>query len=405
MTENSFLCNYIKEHPYDWKEKLENFPYFLKIKEDNGLFIFNYDMLAEEAIEDGDEGSFIAKTDFSLPIVQEARGIIINPENQEVVCWPFRKFGNYGESYVDNIDWNTARVQDKIDGSIIKVWFNGKENKWMVSSNSVIDAHSIQNGMGVNFGNLFDVAAKGVLDYSRLDEDKTYIFELVSPKSKVVINYPETKIYHIGTRSNLTGLESNDNIGVEKPKEYKINNLDDCIKAAAKLNTEKERCSKFDVEFEGFVVVDNHYNRIKVKSPEYLIAHHSINNGVLSWDGLLKLIEENETEEYLTYFPQYSDEIKECENKYLKVLSNIKKYTENCEKIWEKTKDKKSFALVIKDDEYSSFGFKFIHDKNLTPKELFDMVSLNSKRRLLENVDIFEQKNPSLNFDNLQQSR
>ncbi|MBQ8160189.1 MAG: hypothetical protein IJ083_05495, partial [Clostridia bacterium] len=33
------------------------------------------------------------EADFSDPLVQEARGIIIDTERMEVVCWPFRKFG------------------------------------------------------------------------------------------------------------------------------------------------------------------------------------------------------------------------------------------------------------------------------------------------------------------------
>lgn len=78
------------------------------IKEESPYAIFNYAI----------------GCDFSNPIVQEARGIIIDLENLDVVCWPFRKFGNYNESYADKIDWSTARVQEKIDGSIIKLWWD-----------------------------------------------------------------------------------------------------------------------------------------------------------------------------------------------------------------------------------------------------------------------------------------
>ena len=82
MTNNSYICNFINENPYDWQEKLSKYPYFLKIKEDDGLYIFNYDMLAFEVLEEATEEkeAVIARTNFNLPIVQEARGIIINPE-------------------------------------------------------------------------------------------------------------------------------------------------------------------------------------------------------------------------------------------------------------------------------------------------------------------------------------
>ena len=64
----------------------------IRVKFANNLAIFNYDISA----------------DFSDPVVQESRGIIIDTDSLEVVCWPFRKFGNYGESYADSIDWSTA---------------------------------------------------------------------------------------------------------------------------------------------------------------------------------------------------------------------------------------------------------------------------------------------------------
>lgn len=111
MNNNSIICRYISEHT-DWRNRLSTLK--IMIKESGALAILNYDM----------------ECDFTNPVVQEARGIIINTETLDVVCWPFRKFANYGESYADSIDWNTARVQDKIDGSIVKLWYNRAADKW-----------------------------------------------------------------------------------------------------------------------------------------------------------------------------------------------------------------------------------------------------------------------------------
>ena len=104
MNRNSKLCCFISKYE-NWRDILKD-KYKITIKEEYPFAIFNYGI----------------DCDFSNPIVQESRGIILDLDNLEVVCWPFRKFGNYNESYADKIDWNTARVQDKIDGSIIKLW-------------------------------------------------------------------------------------------------------------------------------------------------------------------------------------------------------------------------------------------------------------------------------------------
>ena len=109
MTNESYICKFIAENQ-DWERRLTD-EYDLKIQHDdveNNIVIFNYGI-----------GS-----DFSLPIVQEARGIIIDLTGPDVMCWPFRKFGNWNESYADSIDWNYAVARQKIDGSLIKLFYN-----------------------------------------------------------------------------------------------------------------------------------------------------------------------------------------------------------------------------------------------------------------------------------------
>jgi len=130
VNKNSKICCFISEYE-DWRGILKE-EYGISIKEDFPYAIFNYGV----------------ESDFSNPIVQEARGIIINTETLEVVCWSFRKFGNYNESYADKIDWNTARVQDKVDGSIIKMWWNPITDEWRFSTNSTLNAkEAIANGL------------------------------------------------------------------------------------------------------------------------------------------------------------------------------------------------------------------------------------------------------------------
>ena len=107
----------------DWEQVLTQEPYYIKIKEDGPYVMFSYDQI---------------RSDFSYNIVREARGIIFRKGKWETpVCWAFNKFGNYGESYAPEIDWNTAFVTEKIDGSLMKVWWDGD---WKISTNGTIDA-------------------------------------------------------------------------------------------------------------------------------------------------------------------------------------------------------------------------------------------------------------------------
>ena len=281
MNRNSKILCFIEQNPVDWREKLKE-DYNITVKEEYPFAIFNYGI----------------DSDFSNPIVQEARGIILDIEKHTVACWPFRKFGNYNESYADKIDWKTARVQDKIDGSIIKMWWNTRSQKWQFSTNSTINAKdAIANSLtGKTFYDLVcsaDNYSELVKNQRYLDKEYTYIFELASPETQVVIKYPKTRLYHIGARDNKTGIENATHCISDYPEEYPLKSLDDCINAAEKLNVSEDEkirgCKK-----EGFVVVDGNWNRIKIKSPEYLMLHRMSSNSNFSKERVISIIR-NET--------------------------------------------------------------------------------------------------------------
>lgn len=272
MTEKSLLCNFIKENPDDFLTLLYK-NYNIKAKLDGGLAIFNYGH----------------SCDFSSPLVQEARGIIIDINTLEVVCWPFRKFGNYGESYADEIDWNSARVLEKVDGSIVKLWYDKTGEKWQFSTNGMIRAEraEVDNAaLPLTFGQVIEKAENlGDIPFSALDKNKTYIFELVSPYTRVVIDYGKTYLYHLGTRCNLKGLESDEDIGIEKPRSYPLYDLESCISAVLNMNKGSD-----EIEEEGFVVVDKYFRRIKVKSPDYLVKNKLLQTSSLSKEECIEML-------------------------------------------------------------------------------------------------------------------
>ena len=287
------LLDFIQTHKQDWEALLSQPPYSLMIKkgegELEGLVLFKYNQIG---------------SDFNEELVKEARGIIFDMyDNWKIVRYAFNKFFNYGESYAAEIDWKTARVQEKLDGSLISVWYWPRKGKWMVSTSGNIDAHfaevydKTESPIAINrstFGDMFDSVFS---DYSKLDRNCTYTFELVDTATHV-IRYDKVDVWHIGTRDNTTLEELNVNIGVQKPKEYPLHNLDAVLKAAETLNNNDK------IEHEGFVVVDNAWNRIKVKNSLYLAGHYMMGNTV-SFKRCIDIIAMNEEMEFLSYFPQH----------------------------------------------------------------------------------------------------
>ena len=276
------LIKFIHENS-DWEDKLSAEPFCLTIKKKNNLAIFTYSQI---------------DSDFYNPIVRECRGVIIDMNTLQPVCVPFYKFGNYGEEYVPEIDWTTARVQEKMDGSLIKLWYYNGE--WRVSTNGMIDARDVDVSGACpykTFYGLFKVASEDVLDYSVLDKDYTYMFELTSQFNRIVVPHDTPRITHIGTRNNKTLMETDVDIGVEKPKSYNLKSIGECVEAASKLPFSDE----------GYVVVDGNWNRVKVKSPAYVVAHHLKNNGVITKRRVVDMIRLGEEDEFLNYYPEFSE--------------------------------------------------------------------------------------------------
>lgn len=345
------LTSFIKEHS-DWEKLLTEPPYCVKIKRDGGYVIFSYNQLT---------------SDFSLEIVRECRGVILRECDLTPVCVPFYKFGNYGESYAPNIDWSSARVQEKIDGSLIKVWYD--DGEWRISTSGTINAYKAElcqtelfekDCPYKSYGDLFDRASEVCgLDYSRLDKNCTYMFELVSPYNKVVVLYADIAIYHIGTRNNVTLEETDVDIGVQKPKQYAINTLENCILSAKSLPSDKE----------GYVVVDESYNRVKVKNPVYVSLHHMKNNGVPSLLSLVSIVRNNEIEEYATYFPEFKSAICDCKNKIDCIIAELGNTVKELSgKVFESQKD---FAMEVKNRFLCRYYFEWFKKRDLSAGEWF----------------------------------
>lgn len=309
---------FINTHSSNWEEILSNKPFCLNITRqvwnNLNLVMFKYNQI---------------ESDFNEPIVRECRGLILNEDTLEIISYPFNKFGNVGEGiWVDNIDWNSAHVLEKCDGSIIKiVKVNGK---LLISTNGCILASecnisNIIESSLKNFEDLFYWAIKEQFPNFKQDwfeqlfeEGYTYIFELCTNANKVVVPHPEPKVYFIGIRNNKTYKEvyifDHDFSKIfPTPEIYPLKSLDECIAATQAMPWDEE----------GYVVVDKNFNRVKIKSPAYCAVHHLSPNGNLSIHRAIDLYMKNEQLEFLVYFPEYKSAFDEIDKRFKDKITEL----------------------------------------------------------------------------------
>lgn len=303
------IVDFIKTHS-NWEELLTSSPYNLTIKRDGKLILFKYNQI---------------NSDFNEEICCEARGLILEEGTWKVVRMAFKKFFNLGESFAAQLDWNTAVATEKIDGSIISVFFY--DGKWRIATNSTIDAFKAElNGVGPykNFGELFE-SVLPLSTFTNYNKRRCWTFELVSPYNKVVIDYPETKVYLLSVR-DMDSLEELDLDAVEMiadangiavPKRYNLNNEADY----------RQLVEQMPEGHEGIVVCDGKGERVKIKTLLYFEMHRAKNNGVITLERIVDLIRSNDHYEFLSYFPEYKS-----------IFDNVKKQMDNTEVVLEKVR-------------------------------------------------------------------
>ena len=282
------LLNYMNSH-YDWQKSLSAAPYNLKIGQDGDYYILSYNMFL---------------SDMSLHICQEARGAIFRRANNNwiCVCRAFDKFFNATEPYAATarMDWSTARVVEKIDGSLIKFFYD--RGSWHVATNGTIDASKTTIN-DHSFMELIERAIDVKQLENRMDPMYTYMFELTSPYNKCVIQYDGYALWYLGRRSMINFKEDAAPLslcGARHPRLYDFHNLNDCVAAAEKM----------DITQEGFVVVDQRFNRIKIKGDAYLAAHHLRGNNNFSTKRAIELWQNDSLDDFLAVCPEYYDDAK-----------------------------------------------------------------------------------------------
>lgn len=297
---NFELAEFLNSHE-NWEELLRAAPYELIIHNDGDYYIFKYNQYA---------------SDMSLPICQQARGIIFFRHANGVmqcVCRAMDKFFNYGEVNAAQINWsNLLRVNEKMDGNLIKIWFH---LGWHMSTNGTIDAFNCFYENAKSFGDIFleTVNCTSLEDFCEgMNLRYTYYFELINYQTKVAIDYAENAIYYLGERNMDSGLEGYQQIlyknwhNVRWPQSFHLNDLGSCLR----------QVQAWDNSHEGLVVCDMDFNRIKIKGEAYLELFHMRDNAPCTVSRVMEMYRDDTLDDYLAYNPNRREQVEQYLNRY-----------------------------------------------------------------------------------------
>lgn len=319
------------------------------------------DVLVEEykilVNRDGDVASLKydqIESPMAEPIVQQCRGMVVDVERRKVLAWPYNKFWNHGEHLADPIDWATARVQEKLDGSLMILHW--RDEQWAVASSGHPTAGGSFGADTRTFREAFwQLAQAEGIDLNELDTRVTYMLELCDAPNRIVVRHERPRLVLHGGRWLESGVELSPSMlhedaacsGLEVAREFSIASIDQCLAAADALDP---------IQQEGFVVVDASFGRVKIKSPRYVILHHM--KGEATVRRAIELWQTGEAAELLAHFPEMAGVIQPVHDNLDSIaVQAVKDFEENMPRA-----SRKEFAMAVRDRPWSSVLFRMLTD-------------------------------------------
>jgi len=262
-------------------------------------------------------------------ITRLCRGLIIDSKDN-IICRPFEKFYNWEEietKWPDIFnkykDKKPLRVSEKVDGSL------GIATRGSFESEQAIRGSEILNKKYLD--ELWKLRPyMGIY---------TFLFEIIYPENKIVVQYDEEKLVLLDVIENSTGnskLDNFSNLNFKTATQYHWSSYDNLK-------------SKNIKNKEGYVLIYDDNYRIKIKFENYIKLHYLKSN--VSNYSIWEMLKNNES---------VDDLIKELPDEMYDWVKNIVEYFESMEfttnaliiNIWNESKhllniSRKNFALYI----------------------------------------------------------
>ena len=258
-------------------------------------------------------------------ITLQCRGLILD-KNNNIVAKPFSKFFNLEEE--KSIPNEPYTIYEKLDGSLgILFYYDG----WHIATRGSFTSEQSQRAQQIlnkKYSHLLD----------SLNHDWTYLFEIIYPENRIVLDYGDKEdliLLGIMNRITLQEEELNDyGFPYLKPSQYDGVNF----KQLKDLNLQNH---------EGFVIKFSSGKRIKIKFEDYVQLHGIVTefSNKKVWEMLRDGKDINELIEIVP--DEFFQKVKEVKEDLEKQFNNIKN---KAQKVYNDVKDfgsRKEIALYL----------------------------------------------------------
>jgi RNA ligase len=281
-------------------------------------------------------------------ILREIRGITFDTHGK-IIRRPFQKYFNYGEKPEEVKFFDISKnhvVFEKLDGSMIAP-FVIKNNLHYGTKAGITDVSKLAERFVSSRKNYFDFSME------MISNDFTPMFEFVSRKQRIVIDYPDDNLILTGIRHMKSGeyftidqmLDVGTRFNIPVVKTY--GRIDDILQFIDH--------TKSITGMEGYVVRFGG-QMFKIKGDEYCHIHHTVSY-FESEKNTVMMVLEDRVDDILPSLPDYkADKLKEFNDKiHHFIVQKLRDIEQVCASHVGKMTTKDFFGMVQNDSKFSKF--------------------------------------------------
>ncbi len=273
------------------------------------------------------------------------RGLILDGGGN-IIARPFPKFFNFEEHQPTEIPNEPFEVYEKMDGSLgILYWIDNEP--FIATRGSFVSEQALwaSDFLRQNFKN----------DFSKLNKNHTYLFEVIYPENRIVVNYASRQdLVLLAVIDNATGQD----IALPADLSFTVVKKYDGL-------ADYQSLKNYDAtNFEGFVLKFQSGLRVKVKLAEYIRLHRILTNisNVDIWECL---VENKPFDDFLKDVPdEFYDWVKATK---AQLESDYEAIEVECKRNFKDLGNRKTTAEYFLTKPYSAVLFKMLDQNHYAP--------------------------------------
>lgn len=283
------------------------------------------------------------------------RGLITDSEGN-IIARPFKKFFNWGEKDLDSIPTEMPIISEKMDGSLGILYFD-REKPYIATRGSF---SSDQANWGTHFINQISG-----LNKNDFKEKYTYLFEIIYPENRIVVDYGNRKdlvllaVINTETGEELDVKEEAERLHFNFAQQYQVDNIQDILNKTETLSGNEE----------GYVFYWPQKDfRLKIKGKEYVRLHKLLTE--FSTISIWECLKENQPLEELLekvpdeFFNWVRNVKSDLENQYREILEESIRAYEDVVNL--QTRKEQALAIKEKYPKISGLVFALLDKKDLS---------------------------------------